>query len=88
LCSLFVEVCYCFLQCNDFNGLAAVYTGGLSSTAIYRLTKSTGFFTYKEDERVPREEFESIFDHALAEKYEAVKIAMSTDKNFTSYRQR
>lgn len=83
-----MEVCHCFLQCNDFNGLAAVYTGGLSSTAIYRLTKSTGFFAYKDDTRAPREEFESIFDHTLAEKYEAVKLAMSTDKNFTSYRQR
>jgi hypothetical protein len=83
-----VEVCHCFLQWNDFNGLAAVYTGGLSSTAIYRLTKSTGFFTYKDDTRAPRDEFESIFDHTLAEKYEAVKLAMSTDKNFTSYRQR
>jgi hypothetical protein len=83
-----VEVCHCFLEWNDFNGLAAVYTGGLSSAAIYRLRKSTGIFTYKEDEKVPREEFESIFDQTLAEKYEKVKLAMSTDKNFTNYRQR
>ncbi len=87
LCSLFVEVCNCFLQRNDFNGLAAVYTGGLSSAPIYRLKKTTGIFTYKEDEKVPRDEFESIFDQSLAEKYEAVKLAMSTDKNFTNYRQ-
>ena len=88
LCSLFVEVCNCFLQRNDFNGLAAVYTGGLSSAPIYRLKKTTGIFTYKEDEKVPRDEFESIFEQSLAEKYEAVKLAMSTDKNFTNYRQR
>jgi hypothetical protein len=87
LCSLFVEVCNCFLQRNDFNGLAAVYTGGLSSAPIYRLKKTTGIFTYKEDEKVPRDEFESIFEQSLAEKYEAVKLAMSTDKNFTNYRQ-
>ena len=107
LCSLFVEVCDCFLQRNDFNGLAAVYTGGLSSAPIYRLKKTTGIFTYtptpristgcsyrfdlvnryKEDEKVPRDEFESIFEQSLAEKYEAVKLAMSTDKNFTNYRQ-
>ena len=83
-----MEVCHCFLQRNDFNGLAAAYTGGLSSAAIYRLKKTTGIFTFKDDERVPRDEFESIFDQALAEKYETVKLAMSTDKNFTSYRQR
>jgi hypothetical protein len=87
LCSLFVQVCHCFLQRNDFNGLAAVYTGGLSSAPIYRLKKTTGIFTYKEDEKVPRDEFESIFEQLLAEKYEAVKLAMSTDKNFTNYRQ-
>ncbi len=83
-----MDVCFCFLQRNDFNGLAAVYTGGLSSAAIYRLKKTTGIFTYKDDERVPRDDFESNFDQALAEKYETVKLAMSTDKNFTSYRQR
>lgn len=83
-----MDVCFCFLQRNDFNGLAAVYTGGLSSAAIYRLKKTTGIFTYKDDERVPRDDFESIFEPALAEKYETVKLAMSTDKNFTSYRQR
>jgi hypothetical protein len=31
---------------NDFNGLAAVYTGGLCSAPIYRLKKTTGIFTY------------------------------------------
>jgi hypothetical protein len=64
-----------------------VYTGGLSSAPIYRLKKTTGIFTYKEDERVPNDLYSDIFDQSLAEKYEAVKLAMSTDKNFTNYRQ-
>ena len=61
--------------------------GGLGSTPIHRLKKTLGGFTYKDDEKIPREETED-FDHGLAEKHFSARTVMSSDKNFTNYRQR